>query len=151
VHCYRKQRFISTWRLKCCSRWTEELLLCLVKMLNKGTNDVSTVTVFVVTISHYNRNGKDNHTFNHFYLASGMFLSTVKGVIFNFVHLIYLCSCYYLIIRETELGVWQAVLSKIYFFYVFCSVDIYNFSYILYYICNYTTYVTLNDVVVAHL
>jgi hypothetical protein len=38
VHCYREQRFISTWRLKCCSRWTEELVLCLVKTLNKGTN-----------------------------------------------------------------------------------------------------------------
>ena len=35
------------------------------------------------------------HTFNHFYLASGMFLSTVKGVIFNLVLLIYVGSCYY--------------------------------------------------------
>ena len=34
--CYREQHLISTWRLKCCSRWTEELLLCLVKTLNKG-------------------------------------------------------------------------------------------------------------------
>jgi hypothetical protein len=31
VHCYREQRFISTWRLNCCSRWTEELVLCLIK------------------------------------------------------------------------------------------------------------------------
>ena len=38
VHCYREQRFISTWRLKCCSRWIEELVLCLVDTLNKGTN-----------------------------------------------------------------------------------------------------------------
>jgi hypothetical protein len=38
VHCYWEQHFISTWRLNCCSRWTEELLLCLVKTLNKGTN-----------------------------------------------------------------------------------------------------------------
>jgi hypothetical protein len=38
VHCYREQRFISTWGLKCCSRWTEELVLCLVKTSNKGTN-----------------------------------------------------------------------------------------------------------------
>ena len=38
VHCYWEQRFIFTWRLNCCSRWTEELLLCLVKTLNKGTN-----------------------------------------------------------------------------------------------------------------
>jgi hypothetical protein len=38
VHCYREQHFISTWRFQCCSRWTEELLLCLVKTLNKGTN-----------------------------------------------------------------------------------------------------------------
>jgi hypothetical protein len=33
---------------------------------------VSTVTVFAVTISYYNRDGKDNYTFNHLYLASGM-------------------------------------------------------------------------------
>ena len=46
---------------------------------------VSTVTVIAVTISYYSRDGKDNHTFNHFYLASGMTLSTVKGVIFNLV------------------------------------------------------------------
>jgi hypothetical protein len=38
VHCYREQGFIFTWRLKCCSGWTEELLLCLLKTLNKGTN-----------------------------------------------------------------------------------------------------------------
>ena len=38
VHCYREQSFISTWRLKCCSGWTEELLICLVKTLNKGTS-----------------------------------------------------------------------------------------------------------------
>ena len=38
VHSYWEQRFIFTWRLKCCSRWTEELLLCLVKTLNTGTN-----------------------------------------------------------------------------------------------------------------
>jgi hypothetical protein len=38
VHCYREQRFIFAWRLKCCSRWTEEFLLCLVKTLIKGTN-----------------------------------------------------------------------------------------------------------------
>ena len=37
VHCYREQRFMFTWRLTCCSRWIEELLLCLVKTLNKGT------------------------------------------------------------------------------------------------------------------
>jgi hypothetical protein len=85
VHCYREQHFISKWRLKCCSRWTEELVLCLVKTLNKGTKEsipkcgiVSTVTVFTDTISYYDRNGKNNHTFNHFYLASGMFLSTIK-------------------------------------------------------------------------
>jgi uncharacterized membrane protein (DUF2068 family) len=30
VHCYREQRFISTWGLKCCSRWTEGFVLCLV-------------------------------------------------------------------------------------------------------------------------
>ena len=56
---------------------------------------VSTVTVFAVTISYYSRDGKDTHTFNHFYLASGMTLSTVKGAIFNLVHLIYVGSCYY--------------------------------------------------------
>jgi hypothetical protein len=33
VHCYREQRFIFAWRLKCCSRWTEELLLCWLKVL----------------------------------------------------------------------------------------------------------------------
>jgi hypothetical protein len=38
VHCYQEKRFISTWRLKYCSRWTEELLLCLVKTLNTGNN-----------------------------------------------------------------------------------------------------------------
>jgi hypothetical protein len=36
VYCYREQCFIYTWRLKCCSWWTEELLLCLVKTLNKA-------------------------------------------------------------------------------------------------------------------
>ena len=41
------------------------------------------------------RDGKDNHTFNHFYLASEMTLSTVKGAIFNLVHFIYVGSCYY--------------------------------------------------------
>jgi hypothetical protein len=55
---------------------------------------VSTVTVFTDTIS-YDRDGKDNHTFNLFHLASEMTLSTVKGVIFNLVHLIYVGSCYY--------------------------------------------------------
>jgi hypothetical protein len=50
---------------------------------------VSTVTVCAVTISYYNRDGKDNHPFNNFYVASGMTLRTVKGVIFNLVHLIY--------------------------------------------------------------
>jgi hypothetical protein len=49
---------------------------------------VSIVTVFAVTISYYIRDGEDNHTFNHLYLALGMALSTVKGVIFNLVHLI---------------------------------------------------------------
>jgi hypothetical protein len=53
------------------------------------------VTVFAVTILYYSRDGKDKHTFNHFYLASGMTLSTVKGAIFNLVHLIYVGSCYY--------------------------------------------------------
>ena len=53
---------------------------------------VSTVTVFTDTISYYDRDSKDNHTFNHFHLASGMTLSTVKGVILNLVHL---GRCYY--------------------------------------------------------
>ena len=44
------------------------------------------VTVFTVTISYYNRDGNDSHTFKHFYLTS--------GVIFNIVHLIYCSSCY---------------------------------------------------------
>jgi hypothetical protein len=42
---------------------------------------VSTVTVFTDTISYYDRDGKDNHTFNHFHLASEITLSMVKGVI----------------------------------------------------------------------
>ena len=58
-------------------------------------NCLHTVTVFSVTVSYYDRNGKDNHTFNHFHLASGMTESTVKDVIFNLVHLIYVGSCYY--------------------------------------------------------
>jgi hypothetical protein len=56
---------------------------------------VSIVPVFAVTISYYIRDGKDNHTYNHFYLALGMTLSTVKGAIFNLVHLIYVGSCYF--------------------------------------------------------
>ena len=54
-----------------------------------NTEIVSTVTVFTDTISYYDRDGKDNHTFNHFHIASEMTLSTVKGVMFNLVHLIY--------------------------------------------------------------
>ena len=53
-----------------------------------NTEIVSTVTVFTDTISYYDRDGKDNHTFNHFHIASEMTLSTVKGVMFNLVHLI---------------------------------------------------------------
>ena len=50
---------------------------------------ISTITVFTVTIScNYIVMVKDNHTFNNFYLAPGM-TSTVKGVIFNLVHFIY--------------------------------------------------------------
>jgi hypothetical protein len=54
-----------------------------------NTEIVSTVTVFTDTSSYYDRDGKDNHTFNHFHIASEMTLSTVKGVMFNLVHLIY--------------------------------------------------------------
>ena len=50
VNCYREQRFISIWRLKCCSRWTEELLLCLVKTLNKGTNAFSRPSISLTHI-----------------------------------------------------------------------------------------------------
>ena len=60
-----------------------------------NTEIVSTVTVFTDTSSYYDRDGKDNHTFNHFHLASGMTLSTVKDAIFNLVHLIYVGSFYY--------------------------------------------------------
>jgi hypothetical protein len=39
--------------------------------------------------------GGSENWYYHFYLASGMFLSTVKGVIFNLVLLIYVGSCYF--------------------------------------------------------
>jgi hypothetical protein len=32
--------------------------------------------------------GKDNYTFNHLYLSSGIILNTVKSVTFNLVHFI---------------------------------------------------------------
>ena len=41
---------------------------------------------FIFSDYNYDRDGKDNHTFNHFYLASGMTLRTVKGGICNLVH-----------------------------------------------------------------
>ena len=73
-----------------------------------------------------------------------MTLITIKGVIFNLVHLIYVGSCYYkpkCLYRHTR--------------FLYCHK--YSFPsrtqkcVLVYYICNYTTCVTLNDVVVAHL
>jgi hypothetical protein len=105
--CYREQHLISTWRLKCCSRWTEELLLCLVKTLNKGilmyfNGDTglclnptdSRSTILFLYIDEVERKAP-TCTLNHFYFASGMFLRTAKGVIFNLVLLIYVGSCHY--------------------------------------------------------
>jgi hypothetical protein len=93
---------------------------------------------------HYSRDGKDNHTFNHFYLASGITLSTVKGVIFNLVHLICVGSCYYKP---------KCLYRHIRFLYrhKFAFPSRTQKKFYVYYICNYTTYVTVNDAVVAHL
>ena len=100
---------------------------------------VSTVTVFAVTISYYNRDGKDNHTFNNFFLASGITLSTVRDVIFNLVLLNYVGSCYYkpkCLYRHK---------------YSFPSRIQKCFLYIILVIIQHKNYVTLNDTVVAHL
>ena len=51
-------------------------------------------SLYTDTISYYDSDGKDNHTFNHFHLASGMTLSTIKDAIFNIVRLIYVGTCY---------------------------------------------------------
>ena len=73
-----------------------------------------------------------------------MTLSTVKGVIFNLLHLIYVGSCYYkpkCLYRHTR----------------FLYRHKYSFPsrtqkmFFVYYICNYTTNITLNDAVVANL
>ena len=105
---------------------------------------VSTVTVFAVTISYYNRDGKDNHTFNNFFLASGITLSTVRDVIFNLVLLNYVGSCYYKP---------KCLYRHIRFLYrhTFSFPSRTQKMFYVYYICNCTTYVTLNDTVVAHL
>ena len=100
--------------------------------------------IFLKVICIYSRDGKDNHTFNYFYLALGMILSTVKGVIFNLVHLIYIGSCYY---KPQCLYRHIRFLSR-HTFYL--SVTNSKMFYV-YYICNHTTYLTLNDTVVAHL
>ena len=74
-----------------------------------------------------------------------MTLSTVKGVIFNLVHLIY---------RLVVVILNQNVFTVTYTFslplQIFHSVTNSKMIYV-YYICNYITYVTLNDTVVAHI
>jgi hypothetical protein len=44
---------------------------------------VSTITVFAFTLSYYNRDGKDNHTINHFYLALGIRDVYIFDIFFN--------------------------------------------------------------------
>ena len=74
-----------------------------------------------------------------------MTLSTVKGIIFNLVHLIYVGSCYY---KPKCLYRHIRFLNRHKF--SFSSRIQKCFMYIcILYICNYTTYVTLNDIVVA--
>jgi hypothetical protein len=73
-----------------------------------------------------------------------MTLSTVKGVIFNLVHLIYVGSCYY---KPTCLYRHTRFLYR--HKYSFPSRTKKSFLYIIFVII--TTYVTLNDAVVEHL
>ena len=73
-----------------------------------------------------------------------MFLSTFKGAMLSLELLIYVGSCYFkpkYLYRHTRFLYrhkysFPSRIKKMFF---------------VYYICNYTTYVTLNDVVVAHL
>jgi hypothetical protein len=78
---------------------------------------------------------KTNDIFNHFHLASGMTLSTIKDVIFNIAHLIYVGTCYkpnssFDVFTVTHIPFRHGLKNDV-----------------VYYICNNTTNVTLNDAV----
>jgi hypothetical protein len=73
-----------------------------------------------------------------------MFLSTVKGVIFNLVLLIYVGSRYY---KPKCLYRHASFLYR----HKYSFPSRIQKCFFIYHICNYTTYVTLNDAVVAHL
>jgi hypothetical protein len=66
-----------------------------------------------------------------------MTLSTVKGAIFNLVHFIYVGSCYY---KPKCLPSHTFSLPS----QIFLSVTNSKMCFV-YYICNYTTYATVND------
>jgi hypothetical protein len=73
-----------------------------------------------------------------------MTLSTVKGVIFKLVHLIYVGSCYYKPKRPYRH-------TRFLYRHKYSFPSRTQTCFFVYYICNYATYVTLNDAVVAHL